>query len=43
MALISSRRYFSSMNIFASIFLFVAAVVAAILANSPLAPYYHAF
>lgn len=43
MALISSRRYFSSMNVFASIFLFVAAVVAAILANSPLAPYYHHF
>jgi len=31
------------MNIFASVLLFVTAVAAAILANSPLAPYYHQF
>lgn len=37
------RRYLSFMNIFASILLFVTAVLAAVLANSPLAPYYHEF
>lgn len=37
------RRYLSFMNIFASVLLFVTAVAAAILANSPLAPYYHQF
>lgn len=37
------RRYLSFMNIFASVLLFVTAVAAAVLANSPLAPYYHQF
>lgn len=37
------RRYLSFMNIFASVLLFVTAVLAAIIANSPLAHYYHDF
>lgn len=37
------RRYLSFMNISASVLLFVTAVAAAILANSPLASYYHQF
>ncbi|NDV64494.1 Na+/H+ antiporter NhaA [Bacteroides sp. 224] len=43
MPLISSRRYYSSMNIFASVLLFISALAAAVLANSPLAEYYHSF
>ena len=43
MAFLRSRRYLSSMNIIASILLFLTAVLAAIVANSPLAPYYHDF
>ncbi|MDR0658884.1 MAG: Na+/H+ antiporter NhaA [Mediterranea sp.] len=35
------RRYLPFINISASVLLFVTAVAAAILANSPLAPYYH--
>lgn len=37
------RRYLSFMNVFASVLLFMTAVAAAILANSPLASYYHDF
>lgn len=43
MPLLSPRRYLNSMNIFASAFLFVAAIAAAIIANSPLASVYQDF
>ncbi len=41
MAFLSSRRYFTYKNIFGSVLLFVTALIAAILANSPFASWYH--
>lgn len=38
MTILRSMRNFSAMNIVASILLFVTAIAAAIIANSPLAP-----
>lgn len=43
MAFLSSRRYFTYKNIFGSVLLFITALLAAILANSPFASYYHDF
>lgn len=43
MAFLSPRRRLSTMNILGSVLLFFAAVLAAILANSPLSQYYHDF
>jgi NhaA family Na+:H+ antiporter len=40
---LSVRRYYSFKNVFAGLLLFLAAVAAALLANSPLASYYHTF
>ena len=42
MTILRTMRNFSSMNIAASILLFVAAIAAAIIANSPVAPVYQA-
>ena len=43
MTILRTMRNFSSMNIAASILLFVAAIAAAIIANSPVAPVYQEF
>lgn len=43
MAFLGSRKYYTYKNIFGSILLFVMAVLAAVIANSPLAPYYQDF
>lgn len=43
MTILRSMRNFSAMNIVASILLFVTAIAAAIIANSPLAPAYQEF
>lgn len=43
MTILRSMRHFSSMNIVASILLFVTAIAAAVIANSPVAPVYQEF
>lgn len=40
MTILRTMRHFSSMNIAASILLFLTAIAAAIIANSPVAPVY---
>ena len=43
MTVLRSMKDFSSMNITASILLFVTAIAAAVIANSPVAPVYQEF
>ena len=43
MTILRTMRHFSSMNIAASILLFLTAIAAAIIANSPVAPVYQEF
>ncbi len=43
MTILRTMRNFSSMNITASILLFLAAISAAVIANSPVAPVYQEF